>query len=106
LRPEVQALERASRDRLSQSEYEIGYFYARYNLCAGAVDRFRAVLVADPAFSGRDGVYFHMAECLLKMGTPAEALPWYERLMVEFETSEYLERAKKRVAEIKGSVTP
>ena len=104
-KPDVETLERAARDRLSQSEYEIGYFYARYNLCAGAVDRFRAVLVADPAFSGRDGVYFHMGECLLKMGTPAEALPWYERLMVEFEKSLFIERARKRVAEIKGSVT-
>ena len=101
LRPEVAALERTARDRLSQSEYEIGYFYARYNVCVGAVDRFRALLVSDPAFSGRDGVFFHMAECLLKMGAPAEALPWYERLIAEFEKSEYLERTKKRILELK-----
>jgi hypothetical protein len=42
-----------------------------------------------------------LGECLLKMGSPAEALPWYERLMTEFEKSEYLERAKKRVLELK-----
>jgi outer membrane protein assembly factor BamD len=101
LRPEVEKLERAARDRLSQSEYEIGYFYARFNVCVGAVDRFRGILVSDPAFTGRDGVYFHMAECLLKMGAPAEALPWFERLTAEFEKSEYLERAKKRVLELK-----
>jgi outer membrane protein assembly factor BamD len=101
LRPEVEVLERAAKDRLSQSEYEIGYFYARYNVCAGAVDRVRAILVADPAFTGRDAVYFQMAECLLKMGAPAEALPWYERLISEFEKSEYLERARKRVLELK-----
>lgn len=98
---EVQQIERESRDRLSQSEYEIGYFYARYNVCAGAVARFRGILVNDPAFTNRDAVYFHMAECLLKMGLPAEALPWFERVSVEFEKSEYLERAKRRVAEIK-----
>jgi hypothetical protein len=35
------------------------------------------------------------------MGAPAEALPWYERLISEFEKSEYLERARKRVLELK-----
>jgi outer membrane protein assembly factor BamD len=101
LKSEAATLERMARDRLSQSEYEVGYFYARYNVCVGAVDRFRAILVSDPAFTNRDGVYFHMAECLLKMGAPAEALPWFERLTAEFQTSEFLERAKKRVLELK-----
>ncbi|MEO6223938.1 MAG: outer membrane protein assembly factor BamD [Vicinamibacterales bacterium] len=101
LRAEAAVLERAAKDRFSQSEFEIGYFYARFNVCAGAVDRFRAILVSDPAFTERDGVYFQLAECLLKMGAPAEALPWYERLTSEFEKSEYLERARKRVLELK-----
>ena len=104
-RPEVQRLEREVRDRLSQSEYEIGFFYARFNVCAGAIDRFRGILVSDPAFTNRDGVYFHMAECLMKMGGPAEALPWYERILLEFKESEYLERATKRIAEIKGEAS-
>lgn len=102
LLPDVQKLEREARDRLSQSEYEIGYFYARYNVCVGAVSRFRDIIVKDPAFTHRDAVYFHMAECILKMGNPAEALPWFERVVVEFEQSEYLERAKRRIAEIKA----
>jgi outer membrane protein assembly factor BamD len=102
LKTEVATLERTARDRLSQSEYEIGAFYARFNVCPGAVDRFRGILVSDPAFTHRDGVYFQMAECLLKLGAPAEALPWYERLIVEFEKSDYLERARKRIAELKG----
>lgn len=101
LKAEVAVLERTARDRLSQSEYEIGYFYARFNVCAGAVDRFRGILVSDPGYTRRDGVYFQLAECLLKMGSPAEALPWYERLTAEFQKSEYLERAKKRVLELK-----
>jgi outer membrane assembly lipoprotein YfiO len=103
LRADVQTLERQARDRLSQSEFEIGAFYARYNVCPGAVDRFRGILASDPAFTNRDGVFFHMAECLLKMGLPAEALPWFERVLIEFEQSEYLERAKRRVAEIKAA---
>ena len=102
LLPEAQALERVARDRLSQSEYEIGYFYARFNVCIGAIDRFRGLLIKDPAFTNRDAVYFHMADCLVKMGNVAEALPWFERILVEFEQSEYTERAKRRIAEIKA----
>jgi outer membrane protein assembly factor BamD len=101
-KPEVEKLERAARDRLSQSEYEIGAFYARFNVCPGAVDRFRGILISDPAFSRRDAVYFQLAECLLKMGAAAEALPWYERLTIEFKESEYMERTRKRITEIKG----
>ena len=33
----------------------------------------------------------------------AEALPYYERLLSEFEKSEYLSAAQKRVTELKGS---
>ncbi|NQW03627.1 MAG: outer membrane protein assembly factor BamD [Acidobacteria bacterium] len=104
LKSEAEALERTARDRLSQSEYEIGFFYARFGICKGAVDRFRSVLVADPGFTNRDAVYFQMGECLVKMGAPAEALPWYERLKLEFEKSEYLEKAQKRIDELKGGI--
>lgn len=103
LRPDVEVLERQARDRLSQSEFEIGYFYARFNVCPGAIERFRGILVSDPAFTNRDAVYFHMAECLLKMGLRAEALPWFERILIEFEQSQYLVRARRRVAEIKAA---
>ncbi len=105
LTAEALTLEREARDRLSQSEYEIGLFYARFNLCDGAIGRFRSILVNDPAFTRRDAVFFHMAECLVKKGLVAEALPWFERVLIEFETSEYLERARKRVAEIKALAT-
>jgi outer membrane protein assembly factor BamD len=103
-RPDVEALERTARDRLSQSEYEIGYFYARYNVCVGAIDRFRGILISDPGFTRRDAVYFHMAECMMKLQAPAEALPWFERLVAEFQESEYLDRAALRIKEIKGGV--
>lgn len=100
-RDEIQAIERDARDRLSQAEYEIGYFYARFGGCEGAISRFRGILVSDPAFTNRDAVYFQMAECLLRSGRPAEALPWYERVLSEFQQSAFIERSKRRVAELK-----
>jgi hypothetical protein len=49
-------------------------------------------------------VYFYLAESLEKSGTTAgkaEALPYYERLVREFETSEFLEEARKRIELLK-----
>src|SRR5438105_4742512 len=68
----------------------------------GAADRCKAVLKEDPAFTKRDAVYFHLGESLIKQKKEAEALPYFEKLLQEFEQSEYLQEAQKRVAELKA----
>jgi outer membrane protein assembly factor BamD len=100
---EARALDREARDRLSQAGYRVGFFYYRQRWYPGAIDRFRDVLANDPGFSRRDAVYFHLAEALYRTDKKAEALPYYERLLREFEQSEYLLEAQKRVAELKGA---
>lgn len=105
LLPEVKEKLRESRDRLSSSEYNVGYFYYRQRWYPGAIDRFKTVLKSDPGYSGRDAVYYYLAESLLKVKLDAEALPYLDRLVKEFEASEYLEKAKARLEEFKN-VTP
>jgi UDP-glucose 4-epimerase len=105
LLPEVQARLREARDRLSESDYLVGFFYYRQRWYPGAVDRFKDLLQADPDFSHRDAVYFHLGEALLKTNRKAEALPYFEKLVQEFEQSEYLTDATKRIAELKGQST-
>jgi outer membrane protein assembly factor BamD len=105
LRPEVQKRLREARDRLSQSEYRVGYFYFRtQRWYPGAIERFLSVLKNDPEFTNRDAVYFYLAESLMKLQRPAEALPFYERLIAEFDQSEYLDEAKKRSTAIKDEI--
>jgi outer membrane protein assembly factor BamD len=104
LKPEVQEKLREARDRLSQSEYQIGYFYYRQRWYPGAIDRLRALLKADPGFTNRDAAYYHLAESLLKVRLDAEALPLYEKLLEEFEQSEYLEEARLRVTELRAAM--
>jgi outer membrane protein assembly factor BamD len=107
--PEARKLMRDARDRLSESSHRVGMTYFRMKWYPGAIDRFREVLKNDPDFTGRDATYFYLAESLRlrdaksdnKAGA-AEALPYYERLLKEFEQSEYLEEARKRVAELKA----
>ena len=103
LMSEVQGKLREAKDRLSEADFEVGVFYFRQRWYPGAIDRLRALLKEDPEFTGRDGVYFYLAESLTKVARPAEALPYYERLIAEFEQSEHLEEARKRVDEIKAA---
>lgn len=106
LMPEAKALMRKAKDRLSEASYRVGFFYYRSHWYPGAIDRFKDVLAADPEYTNRDAVYYHLAESLLKGGTDAskaEALPYFERLLKEFEQSSYLELARRRVDELKGA---
>ena len=98
---------REARDRLSEYEYKVGYHYYRSRWYPGAVDRFRVLLEKDPEFTRRDAVYFYLGECYMKVGRPAEALPYYDRLIKEFEQSDHLAEAQKRVELIKsGAANP
>jgi outer membrane protein assembly factor BamD len=105
LMPEVRAMWREARDRLSMASYRVGVHYYRSKWYPGAVDRFREVLKEDPEFTGRDGVYFYLADSLLKADTTADkkngkaqAIPYFERLLAEFAQSDYAEDARKRLA--------
>jgi outer membrane protein assembly factor BamD len=101
LMPEVKAKLRETRDRLSESNYLVGYFYFRQRWYPGAIDRFKALLKDDPGYTGRDAVYYYLAESLARTKREAEALPYLEKLVQEFEQSEYLVEAQKRIAELK-----
>ena len=104
LLPDVQAKLREAKDRIDESDYLVGFFYWRQKWYPGAIDRFKAVLKQDPAFTNRDAVYFHLADSLIKMRKEAEALPYLEKLVEEFEQSKYLSQSQKRIAELKASM--
>jgi outer membrane protein assembly factor BamD len=106
LMPEVRKLMREAQDRLSESSHRVGMTYFRMKWYPGAIDRFREVLKTDPEYSLRDATYYYLAEALRlsdKDGAgAAEAVTYYDRLLKEFEQSEYLEQARRRLAEIKA----
>jgi hypothetical protein len=47
---------------------------------------------------------YYLADCFDKVGRPAEALPYYDRLIKEFERSEFLEKAQTRVTAIRAQL--
>lgn len=101
LMPEVRARWREARDRLSTASYRVGVHYYRTKWYVGAVDRFREVLKEDPDYTQRDAVYFYLAECLTKSDKPAEAIPYFERLLSEFAQSEFADDARRRLQTLK-----
>jgi len=102
LMPEVRAKLREAKDRLSESSFLVGYFYFRQRWYRGSIERFKQILNEDAAYTHRDAVYFYLAESLVKEKREAEALPIFERLVREFEQSEHLADAQKRINELKA----
>jgi outer membrane protein assembly factor BamD len=97
---------REAKDRLDQSSYLVGYFYYRQRWYPGAIDRFKSILKEDGGFTNRDALYFYLADSIVKLNRErgeAEALPYLERLVQEFEQSEYLQKAQQKIDEIKAS---
>src|SRR5688572_28472231 len=60
--PEARQKQREARDRLSEHNFRVGLLYYRLQVPSGALSRFQEVLKEDPGFSGRDQVYFYLAE--------------------------------------------
>ncbi|HKW00045.1 MAG TPA: outer membrane protein assembly factor BamD [Vicinamibacterales bacterium] len=98
---EGEALRRQARDRLSESEYEIGVSYFRMRWYPGSTARLLQLIKDDPEFSKMDGVYFYLAESYYKSLKEAEALPYYSKLLEAYPKSEYVAKAKARMATIK-----
>jgi outer membrane protein assembly factor BamD len=101
--PEVLKIQRQARDRLSESELIVGVHYFRNRWYPGAITRLENLISADPAFLHRDSAYYHLGESYYRTGRPKLALPYFDKLIEEFQVSEYLERARMRSSEIKAA---
>jgi outer membrane protein assembly factor BamD len=103
---EVKQKWREARDRLTEAEYNVGVFYYKIKWYPGAIARFRAVLAEDPGFTLRDGVYYYLAESIVRADKrkTAEAIPYLERLVAEFSQSEFLEDGTRRLQELKAEL--
>jgi outer membrane protein assembly factor BamD len=101
---EAQQKLREAKDRLDDWDLGVAEHYYRIKWYPGAAGRLVPLLKNDPQFTNRDKAYYILGECFIKANKPAEALPYFERLVNEFEKSEYLDEAKKRIAELKATV--
>ena len=98
----VQARLREARDRLSEHDFTVGHFYYRAKFYPGAVNRFRQILDNDPEYSKRDEVYFYLGESYAVGQVIAEAIPYFARILEEFEASEFADEARVRISELEA----
>jgi len=96
---------REAKDRLGDHEVHVAEFYLRSRMSVpGAVDRLGQLLKNDPQYTHRDKAYYLMAQAVVLLGQPAAAIPYLDRLIEEFEQSEYLERAREESARLKAQL--
>jgi outer membrane protein assembly factor BamD len=95
---------RDAKDRLGDWNMGVAIHYYRIKWYPGAVGRLVPLLKEDPEYTRRDEAYYYLGETFLKNDRKAEALPYFERLVKEFEKSEYLEKAQRRITELKAAV--
>jgi len=105
LYPDAKQRLREAKDRLADWDTGVADQYFRLKWYPGVTGRLIPLLKNDPEYTRRDNVYYLLGETFMRNNRPAEALPYFERLVNEFEQSERLELAKKRIAEIKAGPT-
>ncbi len=102
--PVVRERLREARDRLSAHDFTVGHFYYRVKFYPGAVNRFRQILDNDPDYSQRDEVYFYLGESLADARQLTEAIPYFARVLEEFDASDYAEEARVRITELEAEL--
>ena len=95
---------REAKDRLDEWEMGVAEHYYRIKWYPGAIGRLVPLIKSDPEFTGRDKAFYLLASSYERIQQPANALPLYERLVNEFDRSDYLELAKKRIADLKTTM--
>ena len=104
LTDEARKWHRAARDRLSEADFRVGEFYFEGGWYPGAILRMRALLADDPAYTGRDAVFFILAESLAIVNRGEEALPYFNQIIDDYQDSVYAERSRGRIAEIETQI--
>ena len=97
---EVRGYLREAKDRLSESEFIVGRYYHRNKWWPGAIERLGTVVDSNPEFTGRELVYFYLADAFYNGGQLAKALPMFQRLLDEFPDTEFGEDVTEAVADI------
>jgi outer membrane protein assembly factor BamD len=83
---------------LADHEFRVGEFYLKVRKhCHGSIARLKGVVENYPTFSRVDAVYFQLAEALTMCGQPSEAMPYYQRVVEGYPSSDFKDDAEERL---------
>lgn len=91
------------KETISKHNLDVARWYLiRRKAYAGAVDRLKEIIETYPEFSRMDEVVYLMGEAHLKLGKTEIATDYYNKLVKDYVNSEFLEKARVRLSELKG----
>jgi outer membrane protein assembly factor BamD len=102
LRSEADARRQDALDRLAKHEHLVAKFYIKRGSNLSAVQRLNYLIDTYTNYNDRAGAFFDLATALNRLGRNGEARLYFERVVSEFPQSDYAERAKRRLGEIKA----
>lgn len=95
------------RQNLARSEHQVGYFYQRTrSSCRAAARRYEAIVSEYPDYKNLDEVLYRLGQCLSETGRGPEALPYLDRLIVEFPQSQWVDDARQLMQELAPATPP
>lgn len=102
LRAQAEAKLQEALDRLARHEHLVAKFYAKRGSHNAAVQRLNHLIDTYPNYSGRDAAFYDLGNALAHLGRAGEARLYFERVLTEFPKSDYAERARRRLDDIKA----
>jgi outer membrane protein assembly factor BamD len=101
LRPEAEKRLQDATDRLAKHEHIVARFYIKRRSYLAAVQRLNGIIEDYPSYRERDAVFYDLGTALAGLGRKAEARLYFERVISEFPKSEYADKAKRRLDQMK-----
>jgi outer membrane protein assembly factor BamD len=102
LRPDAEKHLAEAVDRLAKHEHIIARFYIKRRSWTAAVQRLNYLVDNYPAYSDRAGVFFDLGTALSALGRKGEARLYFERVLSEFPKSNYADKARQRLGNMKA----
>jgi outer membrane protein assembly factor BamD len=101
LRPEADKRLQDALDRLAKHEHIIARFYIKRRSYVSAIQRLNYIVDTYPNYRERDAVFYDLGTALAGLGRKAEARLYFERVISEFPKSQYADKAKRRLDQMK-----
>jgi outer membrane protein assembly factor BamD len=89
-------------DRLAKHEHLVARYYIKRGSHLAAVQRLNYLIDQYPNYNERDGAFFDLGTALAALGRNGEARLYFERVISEFPKSEYADKARRRLDQIKA----
>lgn len=103
LRPEADKRLQDALDRLAKHEHIVARYYMKRRSYTAAMQRLNGLVETYPNYRERDAVFYDLGQSLAGLGRKAEARLYFERVISEFPKSEYADKAKRRLDQMKAA---